>query len=157
MIVSPELLAEAYVQGRKREGQVHAAGLESLQLGRGVTHRLEGDLVELGRVGGIPVVGVFDDGYVVAGNPFLEHERAGADHILALGQRALGVLVVRDRGGIGVGRLQRGRALNAEDLKVEASRKFDCGVLSVITTVLSSGAATEAMLEAVPKPPKTAP
>ena len=41
--------------------------------------------------------------------------------------------------------------------RVEASSKLDCGVLSVMTTVCSSGAVTEATLEADPKPPKTAP
>jgi hypothetical protein len=41
--------------------------------------------------------------------------------------------------------------------RVWASRKFDCGLLSVMTTVVSFGASTETMFESAPKPPKTAP
>ncbi len=68
----------------------------------------------MGCVGGVPVAGVLDHGYVVIGHPLLEGEGARANHALAL---ALGVVVVLERRGVRLVLLERGRALNAEDLE----------------------------------------
>jgi len=94
---------------------------------------------------------------VVSGDPFLEDERARADHVLTLGKLALGVLVGRDRRRVGVAGLERRLALDAEHGKGRGQLEVGLRVLRAMTTVCSSGAVTEATLEAVPKPPKTAP